>query len=324
MEVLNNLQAPKDDNVLLGIDLADDGGVYRLSEDRALIQTVDYFTPIVDDPYHYGAIACANSISDVYAMGGEPKSALNIVCFPTEELGLSVLQEILQGALDTAEQGDFSIIGGHCVRDDEPKYGLSVNGFVHPDQLITKKNASPGDRLIMTKPIGTGMITTAIKKGTADDRSIAQAVSCMKHLNDTARDAAVHAQVQAGTDITGYGLLGHLFQILKASDVAAELDFDRVPLLPGVKKLAEDECFPGGTRDNYHNVRSYLQLGEGIDKNDVMTLSDAQTSGGLLLAVPESNVDMFLEEMQPGPSFLSQGAEIIGTIRKGEPSIRIY
>lgn len=309
--------------MLAGVDLADDGGVYQVSEDLALIHTLDFFTPIVDDPQDYGAIACANSVSDVYAMGGTPKSALNIVCYPSGELEMSLLKDILQGAIDTAEEGDFSIIGGHCVKDSEPKYGLAVTGFVDPDQLITKQGAEPGDRLVLTKPIGTGMITTAIKKGEAKAQSVEEALMSMKSLNQIGEDLRSRFEVHAGTDVTGYGLLGHLLQILENSGVGAELSCSSVPVLEGIPELAEDGCFPGGTRNNFDSVSDSLDVDSDVEKQQLLTLADAQTSGGLLLCMPGEEVERFRSEIQPGPSYLPEGAVEIGRIREGSPSIRV-
>ncbi len=309
---------PEDPNVHIGFDLGDDAGVYQLDENTALIQTVDFFTPIVDDPGDYGAIACANSVSDVYAMGGTPITGLNLVCFPTDELHNDILGEILNGALAKAAEGNFAIVGGHCVRDDEPKYGLAVTGTVHPDDLIRKDAAQPGDHLLLTKPIGTGIITTAIKKEEAQNKSISAATEAMKDLNDGAAEAAVNAGVKCGTDVTGFGLLGHLQQILEASDVSAEIEVSATPYLPGVNELGEQGCFPGGTRNNLEEVQPHLQVDENVREQDLLTLADAQTSGGLLLCVDGEEVEGIKDALQPGPSYFPDGVQTIGRITDGE------
>jgi len=272
----------------------------------------------VDDPADYGAIACANSVSDVYAMGGTPLAGLNIACFPSTDLELSLLSDILEGAAMNAAEGNFLIIGGHCVRDDEPKYGLAVTGTVHPDKIISKGRAEPGDHLILTKPIGTGIITTAIKKDDAEDNAISSAVAAMKDLNDDAADAARAAGVVSGTDVTGFGLLGHLRQMMDESGTSARLRFDDVPLLPQVSALAAEGCIPGGSRSNLEQIEDQIHVSEALTEEQALILADAQTSGGLLLSVPEDAVDGLMDTLSPGPPYYPAGAADIGTVQDGQ------
>lgn len=315
---------PEDPDLLVGFESGDDAGVYQLNEDTALILTVDFFTPIVDDPADYGAIACANSVSDIYAMGGTPLAGLNITCFPSEDLELSILSDILEGAAAKAAEGSFAIIGGHCVRDDEPKYGLAVTGTVHPDEIITKGGAKPGDKLVLTKPIGTGIITTAIKKGIASDESVSAVVDAMKDLNDDGAQVAQAAGVKSGTDVTGFGLLGHLQQLMEESGTSADLHYDEVPLFPDVKALADDGCIPGGSRDNLDQLREHLDVQDDISEEKTHILADAQTSGGILMCVPEDEVDGALDALAPGPSYYPSGGTVIGEVTEGAPgTIRI-
>ena len=291
--------------------------MYQINDTTALILTVDFFTPIVDDPADYGAIACANSVSDIYAMGGTPVAGLNIACFPSEDLELSLLSDILEGAAKKAAEGSFPIIGGHCVRDDEPKYGLAVTGTVHPDEIITKGGAKPGDQLILTKPLGTGIITTAIKKGIASNESVSAAVAAMKDLNDDGAQVAQSANVKSGTDVTGFGLLGHLQQIMEESGTAASIHYDEVPLFPGVEELAEDGCIPGGSRANLDQIDEHLDIAGDVSEESANILADAQTSGGLLMCVPPSEVDGVLDALVPGPSYYPDGGAVIGEVRDG-------
>lgn len=270
----------------MGREFADDAVVVRVNDSTVLVQTLDFFTPVVDDPYHYGRIAAANSLSDVYAMGGRPLTAMNVCCFPTRTLGPEVLADVLRGGLDTLKAAGVMLAGGHTVEDKEPKYGMAVTGLVDPDRLITKAGARPGDTLILTKPLGTGVLTTAHKRGTVAAEHLEAAIEWMERLNDRASQVMVEAGVRGGTDVTGYGLLGHLYEMCRASQVTARILSDRVPLLEGTLDYAQEGCIPGGTMGN----RSWL---EGLDAvtwevpelvRDV--LCDAQTSGGLLVATP--------------------------------------
>ncbi|MDP7127996.1 MAG: selenide, water dikinase SelD, partial [Candidatus Marinimicrobia bacterium] len=241
---------PKDDRVLVSFESADDAAVVRLDGDRLIVQTVDFFTPIVDDPYQFGQIAAANSLSDIYAMGGTPIFALNIVAFPINDLPKDILTEILQGSADKALEAGITIVGGHSIDDKEPKYGLVVTGEVEEQNLVKNNGAQPGDALILTKPLGTGIIATAIKKGKADSDQIDAAVLSMSTLNKAAAEAMNGLDVHAATDVTGFGLLGHLLEMCKASNVSAEINFKNLDFLPGVRELAEKGIIPGGSKRN--------------------------------------------------------------------------
>ncbi len=285
----------------MGTALPDDAGVYRLSDDLAVVFTVDFFTPVVDDARQYGAIAAANSLSDVYAMGGEPFAALNIVGFPVNnpDLPLDLLGDILAGGGEKAAEAQVAIIGGHTVDDAEPKYGLAVLGRVHPDRITRKGGAKPGDVLVLTKPIGTGILTTALKQGKLDDADLAEAVEVMSTLN---RDAAV-AMNEVGrstcaTDITGFGLLGHLSEILKASGAGARLSMSATPLLGRAREMAEADVIPGGTRKNLLAVLEMTRWAENLGDADRLLLADAQTSGGLLIVTPPDAADGLLERLR--------------------------
>lgn len=280
-----------DPNVLVGLDRPDDAGVYRLSEDLAVVQTVDFFTPIVDDPYLFGSIAATNALSDIYAMGARPLFALNIIGFPVNTLPRETLVEILRGGADKAREAGVSIIGGHSIDDPEPKYGLVVTGVVHPDRVITKDAAGPGDRLFLTKPLGTGIISTAIKREVAPPEAVAEAVRWMLTLNRDASLAMVEVGARAATDVTGYGLLGHLYEMVRERPLGAEVYFEAVPLMPGVPELARAGVVPGGTRRNLAFLSGYEKTGrlrvgweEDFTETEKLILADAQTSGGLLIA----------------------------------------
>ena len=276
------------DDLLVGFDTSDDAAVYRLTDDLAVVQTIDFFPPIVDDPYDFGAIAAVNALSDVYAMGGTPLLALNIVCFP-EDLPKEVLGRILLGGMDVAREAGIVIAGGHTVKDREPKYGLSVTGIVRPDRIVTNAAAAVGDVLVLTKPLGSGIITTAAKAGVTDEATIAGAVATMRQLNRAGGEAMVEAGVKSATDITGFGLAGHLLGMLKASGTAAKLRFPDIPLLPGVRELADRGVVPGGTRNNLDAFDPDIAWADGITDEEKLIFCDAQTSGGLLIAVPPAS-----------------------------------
>ena len=278
-----------DSNVLVGTETADDAAVYRLNDEHGIVATIDYITPVVDDPFVYGQVAAANSLSDIWAMGARPLFALNLAGFPVDTLPQSVLAEILQGGLAKATEAGTPILGGHTVRDDEPKYGLAVIGIVEPDRVIRNSTARPGDVLYLTKPIGIGIITTGIKRDVASEAMIAGAVETMLALNRSAGEAMVAAGVSAATDVTGFGLLGHLREMTAGSGVSAELTYRAVPVLDGVRDLAAAGVVPGGTEDNLAYLQSLgaIEWDAGIDAVDRLVLADAQTSGGLLIAVDE-------------------------------------
>ena len=279
-----------DARVILGADAADDAAVYRLSDDKALVFTADFFTPIVDDPYDFGRIAAANALSDVYAVGGVPFAALNIVCFPKDDLPAEILSEIMRGGREKAEEAGVVILGGHTIDDPEPKYGLSVTGSIHPDRVVTNAGARPGDRLVLTKPLGTGIISTAIKRGAAQPDHVDAAVDQMAALNGAAAEAMVEVGVNACTDVTGFGLLGHLLNIADASGVTVEIDYKGVPFLPGVEGYIDRGFVPGGTERNLEALCGSVEWPLNFADADKLALADAQTSGGLAIAVPEDRV----------------------------------
>jgi selenide,water dikinase len=294
----------------------DDAAVIRLTPDRALVLTTDFFTPIVDDAYAFGRIAAANALSDVYAMGGRPRWCLNLVGWPRDALPFETLGEVLRGGADTAARAGAVIVGGHSIDDPEPKYGLVVVGEVHPDRMTTNAAARAGDRLVLTKPIGTGVITTALKKGAAPADAVRAATEAMTTLNDGAAAAAAAVGVRAATDVTGFGLLGHLAQMLTASGVAAEIWAAAVPRLPGARRLAEEGHVPGGTRRNLAAAEGTTEWTGALDEVERVLLADAQTSGGLLLAVRPDALPPLLSALQ---SHHVAAAAVIGTVTEGNP-----
>jgi selenide, water dikinase len=289
-QVLRHIPTTADEHVLVGPTLADDAAVYQIAEDLALVATLDYITPVVDEPFAWGGIAAANALSDVYAMGGRPIFALNVVNFPRDTLPLEVLELVVQGgAAKTAEAG-IPILGGHSVDDPEPKYGLVALGTVDPNRVLCNVGARPGDVLLLTKPLGMGIITTAIKRGLAAEATIARAVEVMSTLNRVASEAmASSAGVHAATDVTGFGLLGHLGEMLGRGDVGARLQATAVPVLEEAWDFARQGVVPGGTRRNLTAVEPLVDWSEGLTGDHRLVLADAQTSGGLLIAVaPEA------------------------------------
>ena len=284
--IVRDLPRSADPRLLVGSETADDAGVVLLGDRLALVQTVDFFTPIVDDPYDFGRIAAANALSDVYAMGGTPVSALNLVAFPLERLGPDVLAEILRGGADVVREAGALLVGGHSIDDPEPKYGLAVTGIVDPADVITNAGGEPGDVLVLTKPLGAGAITTALKRGAADGRQLAVAVETMTMLNAEAAAAARAARAHAMTDVTGFGLLGHLHELTEASGLAAEVEARAVPALPGVEELLRGEdAVAGGSRRNRLHAETFAQFAEDVPEWRRRLVCDATTSGGLLLAV---------------------------------------
>jgi selenide,water dikinase len=280
------LPVPADPNLLVGAGTADDAGVYRLTDELALVQTVDFFTPIVDDPFDFGRIAAANALSDVYAMGGRPVTALNLVAFPLERLGREVLAEILGGGAAVAAEAGVAIVGGHSIDDPEPKYGMAVTGVVHPDRLLRNSSARPGDAIHLTKPIGGGMVSTAAKRGLASPALLERTVEVMTTLNAEASAQAVAAGASAMTDVTGYGLLGHLLEMARASGVDIEVSAAAVPVIDGVAELLEGEEPPvaGGTRRNREWVEPHVDWTNDVTEPSRWLLCDAMTSGGLLVS----------------------------------------
>jgi selenide,water dikinase len=286
-EALRGLPEPADPELLVGAATADDAAVYRLRPDLAIVQSADFFTPIVDDPYDFGRIAAANAMSDIYAMGAEPMLALNLVAFSLAEHGHETLGEILRGGQEIAEQAGVAIGGGHSIDDPEPKYGMSVTGTVHPDAVLTNCGGRPGDQLFLTKPIGGGLVTTAAKRGLADEALVRRAIATMTELNAEASRGAIAAGANAMTDVTGFGLLGHLHELCAASGVAARVEAAAVPAMEGVEDLAADErCIAGGSRRNAADADSFATFAASVPDERRVLLTDAMTSGGLLVAVP--------------------------------------
>jgi len=280
------------------LDRADDAGVYQITEDIALIQTVDFFTPIVDDPYWFGQIAAANALSDVYAMGGVPKTAMNLIGFPINEMDISVLRRILQGGLDKMKEADVILVGGHSVEDRELKYGLSVTGFVHPDRVITKKGLAAGDRMILTKPLGTGIINTAIKGGIASSEVIETVTRLMATLNREAAEIMEDFPVHACTDITGFGLLGHIAEMIDSSGLGVEIRANSVPILKEAHEYASMGFVPAGTYNNRKFREAMVEMSSSVDPIVQDILFDPQTSGGLLICVDADSTDALLDRIR--------------------------
>jgi cysteine desulfurase len=320
-EILASLPLPVDPAALVGSNTSDDAAVYRISDDLAIVQTVDFFTPIVDDPYLFGAVSAANSLSDIYAMGARPLFALNIVGFPEKRLPLHVLKEILRGAMDKATEAGIPILGGHSVEDTEPKFGLSVTGIVHPDQVLRNSAAKPGDALILTKPIGLGIIATAVKGGLASAEVAIQAVEVMTTLNRAACEAMLEVGANACTDITGFGLLGHLYEMAAGSGVDATISAKAVPTIPAAWDLAGAGAIPGGTLNNLAYVENHVTFVPNISRLTKLLLADAQTSGGLLISLPEARTDALLSALRERGV---NGAACIGRVSgPGNGSLRI-
>jgi len=312
---LSHLPARLDNpDVLVGLETGDDAAVYRLRPDLALVVTTDFFTPIVDDPYTFGAIAAANALSDIYAMGAQPLMAVNLVAFPIKELGPSVLADILRGGLDKVREAGIDILGGHSIDDREPKYGLAVTGTVHPDRVRRNRGGRPGDRLVLTKPLGTGVISTAIKHQVAPPDSAAAAIESMLRLNRDAADAMATVEVHAATDVTGFGLLGHLHYMARASGLAARVEVASVPFLPGAEVLADAGEVPGGTRSNERFLASRVRWPADLPAARQILLCDAQTSGGLLLAVPASGAASLMAALEAK----RVAGAVIGELTQGE------
>jgi len=288
--VLGNLKVDLPENTI-GFESSEDCAVFPLDEDHFLIQSVDFFTPIVDDPYTFGQIAAANSLSDIYAMGGMPLHALNIAEFPSDDLPLEILTEIMQGGLEITKQANIPILGGHTIKDPVPKYGLVVTGRVKKENLTLNSTAKAGDVLILTKPLGSGIIATAIKKGKAPKSIMEEAVNIMTNLNSGGAIAMNAVGVNACTDITGYGLLGHLLEMCQGSKISATIEFNEIPLMQGVFELAQKGFIPGGTKRNLDHVTPNVNFSKNISQEQKYLLADAQTSGGLLISVPKDKAE---------------------------------
>lgn len=287
-----------DANLIVGLDTSDDAGVYKLTDELAIVQTVDYFTPIVDDAYMFGAVAAANALSDVYAMGGKPLTVLNIVGFPVSKLDKKILADILRGGADKVREAGAVIAGGHSIDDTDPKFGMAVTGIVHPDKIWTNAGARAGDRLVLTKPIGVGIVTTAIKRGKATPEAIEQVETVMATLNKVASETAQNFTVHACTDITGFGLLGHTAEMARGAGVGIEIDASSVPMLPDSYALAEQGIIPGGSLRNYDWLADDVQYADSIDEVTRKILCDAVTSGGLLLSVPAEEADALVDALK--------------------------
>jgi selenide,water dikinase len=286
-----------DPNLLVGLEDSGDAGVYAIDEHRALVQTVDILTPIADDPHIFGEIAAANSMSDVYAMGGKPVTVLNILGLP-RKLGTAIARGILEGGCAKVREAGAVVVGGHSILDEELKYGLAVTGMVDRDRIVTNGGALSGDRLILTKPLGTGVISTAMKGGVASDEAVAAINELMRRLNGPASAAMVRVGVSACTDVTGFGLLGHLHEMAEASGVAIRVQSGLVPILPEAREYAEMDLFPGGSRANYQYMMRFATYDNGISEEERMLLCDAQTSGGLLISVPAHSLTVLEGELK--------------------------
>ncbi|MBG9588809.1 segregation protein B [Cytobacillus firmus] len=304
-----------DPNLLVGLDTSDDAGVYKINDETALVQTLDFFTPIVDDPYMFGQIAAANSLSDIYAMGGKPITVMNIVGFPISKLDKGILADILAGASDKVKESGAVLVGGHSIDDQEPKFGLSVTGTVHPARVRTNAGAKPGDKLILTKPIGVGILTQAIKRDMLDQEGIDRVMEVMAALNKEAAEAMDNYQVNACTDITGFGLLGHAMEIAEGSSTGITIESKAVPVLPKTRELAEQNIIPGGSKKNHKWLSGRIQY-ENIDDVDQVILCDAITSGGLLITVPETEAESLLNDLKEKGV---EWASIIGTVTDENP-----
>jgi selenide,water dikinase len=296
-EILKYLPLPKDPNILVDIDTQDDAGVYRVDDNLALVLTTDFFPPVCSDPYEFGLIAAANSISDVYAMGGDPVLALNIMMFPAAKLPMEAYVEILKGGFDKATEAGVRIIGGHTIDDFPPKYGLAVIGYIHPEKIITNAGARPGDSLILTKPIGTGVILAGHKLGMVSENDLEEAKRLMKLLNKTGADIMKKHSIRCATDVTGFGLVGHAFKISKASKVSLKINMKNVPLIGNSYQLIDDGCIPGASFRNLEYAEKDIEFAPDLDYNLKMLAFDAQTSGGLLFSAPSEKVNLILEDL---------------------------
>ncbi|GAB4262047.1 MAG: selenide, water dikinase SelD [Thermincola ferriacetica] len=310
----------KDPNLLVGLDTSDDAGVYKLTDDIALIQTLDFFTPVVDNPYDFGRIAAANALSDVYAMGGKPLTAMNLVGFPTETLGLEILAEILRGGAEKVCEAGAVLLGGHSVEDKEPKYGLSVTGIIHPDRVLTNAAAKPGDVLVLTKPLGIGIITTALKAGMASEEAEREATAVMSALNKDAAEIMQEVGAHACTDVTGFGLLGHALELAKASSVNVRIFAAEVPVLAPAREYVRYGLIPAGTRRNLKYVAQFTRFDDNLEEEERIILADTITSGGLLISLPEKKAARYMELSREK----GLNAAIIGEVIPGKGNLEVY
>lgn len=318
-QVLKSLPQVQDANVLVGTDTSDDAAVYRLTDELALVQTLDFFTPIVDDPFQFGAIAAANALSDVYAMGAKPIFALNIVGFPDDALPMEVLEQILKGAQSKAEEAGIPILGGHTIEDPEPKYGMVVSGLVHPEKMIKNKGAKIGEVLVLTKALGTGIISTGIKRGLVEENIAKRAIELMSALNKLPAELMEKYDVSACTDVTGFGLMGHLKEMVESSNVTAEINFDALPFIETVKELAAANIIPGGTYNNRDYVDAVVDFGK-LSRTSQLLVCDAQTSGGLLVCLPTDQAKLYVQDLH---DLGMEDVTIIGSIVHKGAGIKI-
>jgi selenide, water dikinase len=318
--VLGKLARQHDPNVLVGFDHADDAGVYQIAPDQALVQTVDFFTPVVDDPYTFGQIAATNALSDIYAMGGKPLTALALVCFP-EKADLEILERILAGGLSKMIEAGCTVIGGHSIRDEETKFGYAVTGLIHPKKVLTNAGAKPGDALFLTKALGTGVISTAIKKGKAEPAWVEAAVKSMTTLNKKAAEIIEREKiaVHAMTDITGFGLIGHAREIALASDVSLKLESENIPILDGALECVRSGYVPGGLKNNRDFAECLVSYEAGVAEDLKSLLFDPQTAGGLLISVDKTQADQLAQAMDDGLT----AARIGEVLPKGSPRIHV-
>jgi len=291
---------PSDENVIIGLDRADDAGVYRISDDLALIQTVDFFTPIVDDPYWFGQIAAANALSDVYAMGGTPKTAMNLVAFPVKTMDLSILRQIIQGGVDKLKEAEVVLIGGHSIEDKEIKYGLSVTGVVHPKRVLAKKNLKSGDCLVLTKPLGTGIVNTAVKADMVSEQLSAKVTRLMATLNRDAALIMADFHISACTDVTGFGLLGHLVEMVNGSGCSATIVSGQVPVIPEAEEFAAMGLIPAGAYKNREFREQMITFARTVPRTLQDLLFDPQTSGGLLISINDVHCNDLISALKDG------------------------
>jgi selenide, water dikinase len=313
-QVLRHVPVATDPRILVDAATRDDAAVFQMTPDRAMVATVDFFTPIVDDPYDFGRIAAANAFSDIYAMAATPLFALNLVGWPRDRLPFELLGDVIRGGADVARAAGAFVLGGHSVDDPEPKYGMVVIGEVRPDRIVRNRGATPGDVLVLTKPLGTGVLATALKRDLVEAGDLASAVVAMTTLNAGAARAMVAVGVHAATDVTGFGLLGHLRSLLEASGVAAEVGAAAVPMLPGARELARRGAIPGGTERNVASLAEVVSFGDGVDPVDRVLLADAQTSGGLLIAVARDRSDALVQALRREAT---PAAAVIGRVVAG-------
>jgi selenide,water dikinase len=308
---LEGLPLISDPNLIMGMERSEDAGVYKLRDDLAIVQTMDFFTPIVDDPYTFGQIAAVNALSDVYAKGGRPLTAMNIVCFPINDMQISILRETLKGGLSKMREASVVLVGGHSVEDPEFKYGVSVTGVIHPERIITNNGAKAGDRLILTKPLGTGIISTALKGGEASEQAVVKSVNSMTTLSKKASELMLTVDVHACTDVTGFGLLGHACEMIQDCEVGIIIHSEAVPCFPEAREYAEMGMVPGGTTRNRDFRIDMIDIDKNVSKVMLDILFDPQTSGGLLMTVPAADAELLIKRMhQEG----IKAASIIGEV----------